>query len=61
MKGIWEQESFEESIDDYLYIRHIEEEKETKAQKRKEWIRFYYNNKETINKYKQEQKRSKKK
>ena len=61
MKQQWANQSYEDSIDDYLYLKFIEEEKETKAQKKKEWIRFFYNNKETINKYRQEQKRSKKK
>ena len=61
MKQQWVNQSYEDSIDDYLYLEFIEEEKERKAQKRKEWMRFYYTHKTTINKYRQEQKRSKKK
>ena len=34
-----------EDDDDYLYCQYIEEEKERKAQKRKEYISFYYKNK----------------
>ena len=60
MKSLWEQIP-DSCIDDYLYIVHVEEEKKRKAQKRKEWARFYFKNKAKIDKYNQEQKRSKNK
>ena len=58
MKSLWEQIP-DSCIDDYLYIVHIEKEKKRKAQKRKEWARFYFKNKAKIDKYNLEQKRSK--
>ena len=58
MKSLWEQIP-NSCIDDYLYIVHIEKEKKRKAQKRKEWARFYFKNKAKIDKYNLEQKRSK--
>ena len=61
MKNIWAGQSYDDSMDDYLYMRYIEEETERKALKRKKYIAFYYKNKAQINKYNQEKKRSKNK
>lgn len=47
MKSIWtdRMESFEDSLDDYLFYTHIEEEKKRKADKRKKYITAYYKTK----------------
>ena len=54
-------DSYDDGIDDYLYMIYIEEEQKRKAQSRKKWARFYFKNKAKIDKYNQEKKRSKNK